>query len=894
MRVHGGRFVTYQDSALWKAALAHRDNDPYAAQRERLRVALESARRRVDPMVRQAHHDCFGLTIHDLTHLDALWEIGSQLISDVNAISPLEAFIFGASVLLHDTAMAISAYEGGIDALKATDTWERAVTTQLRSLGLPVLPRDIVSPDDTIVRSATFSVLRTIHAKQAALLAEREWLDPVSKSKFYIFDDSELRSFYGQMIGRIAYSHHWNIEKVEQEFPAEAGINPEFPSDWHLSPLRVACLLRCSDAAHIDRRRAPTMDYALMAPSGLSELHWRFQNHLAVPRIVDRKMLFSSGRDFGRSEADAWWLCFDTCRMISRELEQCDALLQEAGIPRFTARSVEGVIRPKLFAVHVKCSGWEPVDAEIRVSDPIALARTLGGENLYGGGYHAPIREMLQNSIDATKLRVTAGSSDYRPLIRVTLDRTTSGSHTLKIEDNGIGMSERVLTSALIDFGKSMWNNESMIDEYPGIKPTSVKSSGKFGIGFFSTFLLGDRISVFSKRFDKGTSDIKVLDFVGLSRRPILRRAEQNEFNEIFNTQVLIHLSDSLINTGFSPAPSDDDDNNDQWDFFKFCSYLAISAPVDIDFVDNLGARSFFHKGAWVERPSEEFLADLYFNSDDDSDNDEAVTLLYTDMLSDVVDEEGIVVGRAAISLTERRRLPQRRAKLSVGGLTYEARNIAKLDNSSTSNVPDYIGILAGNATIATRSTANVAISPATLAKWATKQANLASNSAFSLSEKIKVAREVYWAGGDTGDLPIGILKGKNANLSEVKKFLQTNSELYLILERNRLLYATFDSVYYRYFLDKPDIPIFISESGGRPIRVGSLNDKDEDDLELTERSSIVDLGIYNFSYGQYDIVADIILRMGAELKVYGEGRKPFVGGKLQRSRDHFIVFTWK
>jgi hypothetical protein len=105
--------VTYQESALWKGTLAARPDDCWQSQRERLRVAYELARKRVEPMVRQAHHDCFGLTIHDLSHLDALWDMAGLILGDPSTLSPLEAFIFGAGVLLHDTALAIGAYKGG-------------------------------------------------------------------------------------------------------------------------------------------------------------------------------------------------------------------------------------------------------------------------------------------------------------------------------------------------------------------------------------------------------------------------------------------------------------------------------------------------------------------------------------------------------------------------------------------------------------------------------------------------------------------------------------------------------------------------------------------------------------------------------------------------------------
>jgi hypothetical protein len=101
--------------------------------------------------------------------------------------------------------------------------------------------------------------------------------------------------------------------------------------------------------------------------------------------------------------------------MISDELQGSNAVLKEAETQPFFATRVEGTQRPKLFSRYVRCDGWEPVDAEVRVTDPVHLAQTLGGKNLYGAGYQAPLREMLQNAVDATLLRRSIGREGYEP-----------------------------------------------------------------------------------------------------------------------------------------------------------------------------------------------------------------------------------------------------------------------------------------------------------------------------------------------------------------------------------------------------------------------------------------------------------------------------------------------
>jgi len=62
-----------------------------------------------------------GLTVHDLTHLDALWETASLVSEGAITLSPAETFVFGASILLHDSAMSLAAYPHGLDDLKQTN-----------------------------------------------------------------------------------------------------------------------------------------------------------------------------------------------------------------------------------------------------------------------------------------------------------------------------------------------------------------------------------------------------------------------------------------------------------------------------------------------------------------------------------------------------------------------------------------------------------------------------------------------------------------------------------------------------------------------------------------------------------------------------------------------------
>ena len=211
--------------------------------------------------------------------------------------------------------------------------------------------------------------------------------------------------------------------------------------------------------------------------------------------------------------------------------------------PLFAARRVKGAETPHTLATLIRTHGWAPIDTQLRVSDVPRLVRLLGGAQLYGNDQHVPIRELVQNAADAIRARRLM--EDRLPNygeIRVGITRDQEGI-SLFVEDNGIGMSERTMTEALLDFGKSFWTGDAIRREFPGLVAKGMGATGRFGIGFFSVFMLGDLVRVSSRRYDAALESTKVLEFrAGLEVRPILRQAGREEYIQDGGTRVSVRL----------------------------------------------------------------------------------------------------------------------------------------------------------------------------------------------------------------------------------------------------------------------------------------------------------------------------------------------------------------
>ena len=167
-------------------------------------------------------------------------------------------------------------------------------------------------------------VLRRLHPERAELLATQSWR--TNKEPLYLIENPDVRAFYGPIIGRLAHSHCWSIQEVENRFQENWGALSNRTTNT-IDCLKLACLIRIADILHLDSRRAPLLRRAISHPTGESLLHWKFQERLARPHIENGSIVFSTGSPFRLEDSDAWWLAYDIFKQVDSELRAVNALL---------------------------------------------------------------------------------------------------------------------------------------------------------------------------------------------------------------------------------------------------------------------------------------------------------------------------------------------------------------------------------------------------------------------------------------------------------------------------------------------------------------------------------------------------------------------------------------
>jgi len=112
------------------------------------------------------------------------------------------------------------------------------------------------------------------------------------------------------------------------------------------------------------------------------------------------------------------------------------------------------------------------------------------------------LRELVSNASDAAdKLRFDAMrdpalfESDHDPTIRVSYD---SAARTITVSDNGIGMSRQEVIEQIGTIAKS--GTREFLSRLADEQAKGAHLIGQFGVGFYSAFIVADRVTLTSRR----------------------------------------------------------------------------------------------------------------------------------------------------------------------------------------------------------------------------------------------------------------------------------------------------------------------------------------------------------------------------------------------------------
>ncbi|MBI5461721.1 MAG: molecular chaperone HtpG, partial [Gammaproteobacteria bacterium] len=205
------------------------------------------------------------------------------------------------------------------------------------------------------------------------------------------------------------------------------------------------------------------------------------------------------------------------------------------------------------------------------------------------------LRELISNASDACdKLRFEALSDDalYEDdsalKIRVQVDRE---QRTVTVSDNGIGMSRNEVVDNLGTIAKS--GTRQFFEALTGDQAKDSNLIGQFGVGFYSAFIIADKVTVIARRAGlghehgvrwesdgQGSYSLETLDTNRRGTQVILHlREAEDEFLDAFRLRSIIRKYSDHISL---PIEMPVEDKADEFETVNSASALWARAKKDI------------------------------------------------------------------------------------------------------------------------------------------------------------------------------------------------------------------------------------------------------------------------------------------------------------------------
>lgn len=443
-------------------------------------------------------------TLHDEAHIFNMLYIADKLIPEdtLEKLSSSTLFMIIITIFLHDIGMApdaklIKAWNGTlteneVDSYKEEITkferFKKTFSQEEREIEI-LTKKGEFAKATTLLNHIITEYIRQSHAIRAREMIADDWSN---KIKYY---DTDLTAD----VADICFSHNDNTEALLNLETVKVCAEGDF-----LCLPFVAVILRLADIIDFDAKRTPQILFSHLAienPISLKE--WEKHSVINAWSITSNSLVYSAQCSHPAIEETIRQFC----DQIDNELRTCIVVLANMNSDMIDLKDY----RIKLPA-YVNRDKIIPQN-DIRTGKPkyhyhntkFSLSKRqvidlLMGTKLYGDEKIA-LRELVQNSIDTCKLRMTLCKSwniPYEPKIEISYF-TEDDVDYLKVTDNGMGMNQYIIDNYYTNIGQSYYTSNEFLDLVSNTKE-AFKPISRFGIGILSCFMVCDNMYVNTKR----------------------------------------------------------------------------------------------------------------------------------------------------------------------------------------------------------------------------------------------------------------------------------------------------------------------------------------------------------------------------------------------------------
>ncbi len=448
-------------------------------------------------------------------HIIALFDIAAQLFGSETllALADVDRFLLIVGLYCHDWGMAVG-----------NDERERIVrefTALPRNHQLPLASRELAWLAGFAKQEG---VKRDVHGNYPALtsLDQPYWREYIRQTHALRSGDRaheflanlDLDSALCESARDICVGH-WLDYEVLRDAKRFRPLRTVATQRVHVR--LIALVVRLADLFDVGRDRTPYALRRFVGPADPTSIR-EWDKHAALDHI--------DCVDIGRNrwqvvirgtcqQPSLWPALTDLYEYLRDQLEHGVDLLVEESRMRQSYLEHQATNSPTRFSCldstlkwEVQAEGFAPTNVRFEF-DRHAVFRILAQE-IYGHNPYIFIRELLQNAIDATSQlcarqsgylgAIQRSESDF--VIHFTAEPLPNGRIAITCRDYGVGMDVRILTTYLARIGSSYYTSKELASE--NLKLDAIS---RFGIGLLSCFMVGDQISIKSRRLSANGGD---------------------------------------------------------------------------------------------------------------------------------------------------------------------------------------------------------------------------------------------------------------------------------------------------------------------------------------------------------------------------------------------------
>ncbi len=432
----------------------------------------------------------------DLHHLEPLFKLASDLLGKrlLKSLNVTELFLLACALYGHDWGMAVDEqYKQKMMSGISIPETDKCIKEDRKRLRLFTTGVGYKVAEDSVIRDLDIDTwrefVRRTHTQRSS--------DRVRRHFENIDKGVAIR------LAQICQSHGEDCEKLRDQdlYPLRCSVLGEV-----VNLRAIAVYLRLSDLFDLADNRTPYAIWKHVAPSDLRSVR-EWDKHRAIRQVTFplypgnvRHVLV----DGSTNDNELYTELEDLEDYCQKEFKLCLDILSEMPDSKYCMDIVD-------LDWKIRAEGFKPIPIRFEF-DREKMLGFLSHE-LYQGDRLVFLRELLQNSIDALRMRHELLRKSEKTLvvkdlgyIEVFVENNSNGSVSVIWKDNGIGMDEKTIRNFLAVIGRSYYQSHEFQRLNLAMDPIS-----EFGIGLLTCFTVSNGIEILTKRDQNIFSNSKPL-----------------------------------------------------------------------------------------------------------------------------------------------------------------------------------------------------------------------------------------------------------------------------------------------------------------------------------------------------------------------------------------------